>query len=474
MTRGTIVTRRVALATALVVLAGCHGPKERPTAGQPIPLGLTHVVPASEQAKAWRTFVAGLRDKWKGKTLRVISWDDNRVAGRLVPDFERLTGAKVKMELHPYQTTYLLETFLGSSKSSSQDIFVIDMPWVGKFAAAKYVEPLNAYLAKTPKELIDHRDFFKVMSSGAVWENDITGLPYTPVFVFNIYNNALLRRAGVKPPRDYDDLVRVARAVTERVDGAYGVVMNNQTGTAVGQAYFEYIYNMGGKPFASEYPGSPDYYADMTPQFTSPQSIAVVDLFKKLLKYQPPERMNVAWDARFDAFARGRAALMSTWNFDISPLLDPKLSVVGDDFGVQPILHKKGVTLNTPVGGWEIAINRHARNKDLAWDFMVWFTSPQVGTRFASAGGFPTRYSVLDNQELARRFPYYRILRQVVDTAFPAFRPQIPESFDVIEVLGTWIAKALYGELSTREAMIRANQEVGLLLKEAGYTVHGV
>ncbi|MFI9550738.1 extracellular solute-binding protein [Nonomuraea endophytica] len=451
---------RVTLALALVALNGGCAPETKP--------------PPATQAEAWRTFVSGLRDKWRGETLRIISWHDNDAAERLIPEFERLTGADVRTEFHPYQTTYLLETFLGSSRSSSQDIFVIDMPWVGKMATAEYVEPLNPYLARTPEKLVDYRDYFKVMTDGAVWDQDITGLPYTPVFVFNIYNKQLLRRAGVSPPRDFDDLVRVAAAATDKANGRYGVVMNNQTGTAVGQAYFEYIYNMGGKPFASEYPGSPDYYADMTPQFTSPQSIAVVNLFKRLLKYQPPGKLNVAWEQRFDAFAQGRAALMSTWNFDIAPLLDPKLSKVGDDFGVQPVPRKKGARLNTPVGGWQLAISRQARNKDLAWDFMVWFTSPQIGVKFASAGGFPTRYSVLGDPDLARRYPYYTILRRVVDTAFPGFRPQIPESFDVIEVLGTWIAKALYGELSTEEAMARANQDVGLLLKEAGYTVRGV
>ena len=37
----------------------------------------------------------------------------------------------------------------------------------------------------------------------------------------------------------------------------YGTVLNSQAGSALGQAFFEYIYNIpGGRPLASEYPGS--------------------------------------------------------------------------------------------------------------------------------------------------------------------------------------------------------------------------
>ena len=61
----------------------------------------------------------------------------------------------------------------------------------------------------------------------------------------------------------------------------YGTIPNNPAGSAVGQAFFEFIYNFeGGKPFESMYPGTEDAYADMTPLFSSPQGIAVVELIK--------------------------------------------------------------------------------------------------------------------------------------------------------------------------------------------------
>jgi multiple sugar transport system substrate-binding protein len=459
--------------TALALLAcGCHGAG----GSRPGPAGEHPTGPAAahEHARQWRAFTAGLRGKWKGRTLSVIGVDDPYISAyeRIVPEFERLTGARVTTAFHPYQPTYLLENLVGRSGLATPDILIFDVPWVGRFST--YVEPLNARLAATPKALVRYDDFFAVARHGATWKGRVTGLPFAPYFLVNIYNTRLLRRAGVdRPPRDYDELVRVARTVTEKVPGTAGVVLNNETGAAAGQAYFEYIHNMGGRPFPGMHPGSPDHYADMTPQFTSPASISVVKLFKKLLPYEPPGRMSMEWHRRFAAFATAKAALFSSWNYDIGPLTDPRKSAVGGDFDVQPALRRKGVDLTTPVGGYEMGINRRSRNKDLAWDFMLWLSSPEIGARFASLGGFPARYSVLRDPGLNERFPYYRTLRRIVGTGFP-FLPQIPESYDIVETLGTWISKALYGELTVEEAMARADREVGLLLRDAGYRVRNV
>lgn len=429
---------------------------------------------SQEQGEAWEEFTSELEGKWAGETLNIVSVDDPWMPAyeEVIPAFEELTGAEINTSVFSYDATYSRELLLGDNQSSEADIFVFDMPWVGQFAGSEYVEPLDDLLEETPDELVDYDDFFQVMRDGAEWEGEIVGLPFAPYNVVNMYNTNLLDQAGVEPPRTYDDLVEVSRAVTEEVDETHGVAMNNQSGSAVGQAYFEYIYNMGGKPFESMHPDSDDYYADMTPQFTSEESLAVVELFEELLPYQPPGKLNMAWNERFNAFATGQVATISTWNYNVPEAADPETSAVVDEFEVQAPLRKdESVELNTPIGGWEMGINRFSKQKEMAWDFMLWFTSPQIGAQFASQGGFPARYSVLNNEDLMDQYPYYTVLQDIVDTAFPAFRPQIRESFEIINTLGTWIAKVLSGELEAEEAMTRADEEIGKMLDDAGYNV---
>lgn len=424
-------------------------------------------------AAAWADHLARLRDRYEGEKLNVIWWNGDQVGYRAIaPFFEELTGARVHTVFEPYDTQYLRQTFIGNNGLEGWDVIIFDMPWVGLWGTQGYCDSLNDRIDEDT-DLIGWDDFYKPMADGTIWDGDITGLPFAPYFVVNAYNTALLDAAGVQPPRTYPELVTMAAAVTDNVPGNYGVAMNNQTGTVAGQAFFEYIYNMGGRPFTSEHPdkgGTGGYYEDMTPHFSSPEGVAVVELFRDLLPYQPPGKLDFTWMERLEAFRSGQAATFSSWNFQVPPLAEAD-SPVRDNFVVQPALTAPGVPLNTPVGGWEMGVNRHTPNKQMAWDYISWFTSVPMVANFVAHGGFPSRYSALNQPDLIAANPYFEVIADVVDTSFPAFRPQVPESFDIIRSLGTWIAKVLYGELDVPDAMARADAEIGSMLAEAGYKV---
>jgi hypothetical protein len=48
---------------------------------------------------------------------------------------------------------------------------------------------------------------------------------------------------------------------------------------------------------------------------------------------------------------------------------------------------------------------------------------------------------------------------------------RIPESFQIIDKVGLHISEALEGQVTVEAAMQKANQEIGDLLKKAGYKV---
>jgi len=472
------------LATALtVVMAACGGggassPETEGGAPAEAPTAETTESPAADgsfstseaQQAAWEAFVAELDGKWEGKTLNLVTvsdpWIDSMNAQ--IVKFEALTGAKINVSPFGYTAAYSKEMLVGSEQSAAEDLFVYDIPWIG--ALSDHLLPLDDYLASGSSDFIQYDDFYKVMQDATTWEGQKLGLPFAPYFILFTYNTELFEKAGISnPPANYEEFAKAAEALTG--NGTFGVAMNNQSPTAVGQAYFEYIYNFGGKPFASLYPGSEDPYADMTPQFTSEESLAVVKMFKDLFPYEPEGALNMAWNERFSIFATGRAAMMSPWITDIAPLSDAEKSVVTDKYATAPLPVADGVELNTPVGGYSMGINKYSENQDLAWDFLAWFTSPQIAYEFAKSGGFPNRYSVLNDVALTSTFPYYPTLQQVVDTSFSAFRPQIPEAFEVIDTLGTYIGEYLSDKQTLEEAMDGANQAIGELLKSKGYNV---
>lgn len=119
-----------------------------------------------------------------------------------------------------------------------------------------------------------------------------------------------------------------------------------------------------------------------------------------------------------------------------------------------------------------MGVSRYAAESDLAVDFMLWFTSPETAYKFIGAGGLPARYSLIHDPELCSQYSYYSTLQQVVDTSFCAFRPQIPESFEIMDTIGQYIGLYLDDSMELEQAMKTAEEEVTKLLEDAGYTVN--
>lgn len=426
-------------------------------------------------AQLWSKFVASLKGRYSGKTLRIITISDPFVPAfqEMGRKFNSLTGANVVVDQFPYDAVYQKELLACKQRSKTYDVIVFDVPWTEAFVPC--TENVNARLKRENPALVEYNDFLPVMRQAVNWKGRIIGLPFAPYFVLQHYNTKVFSGLGLKPAKTLKQFVANAKAANKssKFPNVYGVAMNNQAGSAVGQAFFEYIYNYpGGKPFASMYPGSKNPYADMTPMFASKQGLAVINLFKSLLPYEPPGALNIAWGDRQADFNTGKVAVVNQWDVTTPSASDPNTSTVVDSFATAAF--PTDGKLVTQVGGWSMGINKYGSQKDMAWAFMKWFTSRETSVQFALAGGFPSRTSNLGSKQLATKYKWYATLKQVIPTAFADCRPRIKESFDIINTLGTYISKALTGSMTPKAAMRAADREIGTMLKKRGYKVRSV
>jgi multiple sugar transport system substrate-binding protein len=474
MERLVVTKRRLALALVLVALCAALGAAAATATPTKSSAVATHEgTPGHGQL--WKQFVASLKGRYSGKTLHVISINDPFVPAfqTIGRSFKSLTGANVVVDSFPYDAVYQKELLACKQHSKTYDVIVFDVPWTQAFVPC--TDHLNSRLAKEKPALIEYNDFFPVMRQAVDWRGQTIGLPFAPYFVLQHYNTKYYSALGLKPAKTLTQMIANAKAATKssKFRSVYGIAMNNQAGSAVGQAFFEYIYNFpGGKPFASMFPGSKNPYADMTPMFASKQGLAVINLFKQLLPYQPPGALNIAWGDRQGYFNTGKIAAVNQWDVTTPSASDPKTSTVVGSYATAPF--PTNGKLVTQVGGWSMGINKYGTQKDLTWDFMKWFTSPETSVQFALAGGFPPRTSSLSNKALASKYPWYKTLKQVIPTAFADCRPRITESFDIINTLGTYISKALTGSMTPKAAMLAADRQIGTMLKKRGYKVRSL
>jgi multiple sugar transport system substrate-binding protein len=409
---------------------------------------------------------------WSGKTLKVIMIQDPWVGAfdTLDKEFEDLTGAKVVIDSYGYDQTQEKEVLVGTSQSTDYDVVVFDSPWIGQFAESGFVEDLTPYIDKTNPDIIAWDDFVTPFQVVPEWKGEIIGIPFGAYFVMLHYRTDLFEQAGLQPPQTFTEWEAAAAALTK--GNVYGTALNNQRGSPVGQAWFEYIYAMGGKPFASEYPGSPDPYADMTPQFATPEGIAVTQLFIDMLKYEPPGAENFAWDERATTFTVGQTAMVNAWSVRTPGFANPDQSAIVGKWATTLFPHKEGVDPASPLGGWVMGINKFSEQKDMAWDYIKWFTSPETHKKFVLAGGPPSRLSTMQDPDVLAAEPWVSTLYEAQQTAYPDCRPRIPESFQIISTVGDYVSQAITGQMTAEEAMKAADADIGKLLKDAGYVVN--
>jgi multiple sugar transport system substrate-binding protein len=457
------------MAALAVMVAGC-GSSGKSTGGD---TG-ANIQKAAAGSPAYKKFTDGLKQKYAGKSLRVISIADPFIPAfkQTAAEFSKLTGAKVTTDTFGYDAIYEKELLACKQGSKTYDVIVFDVPWTEAFVPC--TEHIDARLKQADPQLIKYDDFFPVMREATTWKGDTIGLPFAPYFVLQHYNTKYYDTLGLKPAKTFEEFRNNAKAAnkSDKLPNVYGTALNNQAGSAVGQMFFEYIYNFpGGKPFASMYPGSKEPYGDMTPLFSSPQGIKTVEFFKSMLPNQPPGALNIDWTKRQSYFNTGKIASVNQWDVTTPSASDPKLSTVAGSYATAPF--PADGQLVTQVGGWSMGLNKNSdtAQKDIAWDFMQWFTSAETSVAFSKAGGFPPRQSTLENADLNKQYPWYATLKQVIPTAFADCRPRIKESFDIINTLGTYISKALAGSTSTQDAMKAADKEIGAMLKKAGYVV---
>jgi multiple sugar transport system substrate-binding protein len=410
-----------------------------------------------------------------GKTLRVIMIADPWVPAfeKINPEFEELTGAKVIIDSYGYDATHEKQVLEGTQKSGAFDVIVLDSPWVGEFWEAGYVEDLKGYIDKTKPEVIQYDDFVEVFRVISDWNGHIVGMPFGAYFVTLDYRKDLFEQEGFTPPKTFAEWKKIAAHFTknDKYPGMYGLAMNNLQGSPVGQAWFEYIWNFGGKPFKSCFPGSDNPYADVKPMINSPEGVAAVELMKEMLQYEPPGALSMAWDERAQAFASGRVAMVSAWSVRTPIFLDPNRSGIAEKFGSAVIPATEGLKPVPPVGGWVMGLSKYSKQKDLAWDYTKWFTSVDIHKKFVVAGGPPSRYTAFQDSELVSKFPWFKHIEESAAMAYADCRPRIPESFEIISTVGLYVSRALTGEMSAEEAMGKANAEISDLLKKGGYNM---
>ena len=325
----------------------------------------------------------------------------------------------------------------GATAGELPDIVVIDNPDHSSFAALGVLADLSDQVKAWGQE----GEYFEGPWKSTVYQGANYGVPDNSNCLALWSNSAMLEKAGVTVPKNWDDLRAAAKQLTSGKTHAIAMsAVKSEEGTF---QWLPFLWAAG---------------ADLD-SLDSDGGRQALQLWVDFVKSGEMSRSVVNWDqaAVLQQFENDRAALMvnGPWQIPTIKAEKPKL-----DWQVSTL--PEGQTSASILGGENIAITKSSKHVDAAWDFITWTQEPANLTPYiVTAGKIPSRKGVAEQEEWTSD-PAVKVFVEQLQTARPrAYGPKYPEISAAVQDM---LQSALTGDASVDAAVKTAAGKVKPLL----------
>jgi len=405
-----------------------------------------------------------------GTTLNIACWSSPyaKLLTEYIPQFEAETGAKVNYETPSFPIYNQRIDVELSTGGSSYDVLNVTFIYIGRWISAGWFVPLDSFLKdpqKTPADW-DGADFLPGATTAF---KDPAGKLYAIPWTADIYMAGaarydLFERAGKPMPDTFDQVADTMKAVHLK-DGVPAFLPENH----YGWSFIPWLQGFGGTVFR-------DPPEDLTPVLDTPEAIAAADFFSNLLRnYGPDGVISYTYDQVVATLKAGRANYSPNGQIFLVQMgaKDSKVAQTCN-FSMCPA-GPKGRFPGVATHGWGIPAG--SKNKDAAWQFIIWAMSKPLIRRMVVERGYSsiTRRSLIDSPEFRGKLTIngHDIVKIYLDTidlgtrGYMRYRtiyvyPQVDKQIDIA------IQNIASGQMAAAEAMRNAQENSLAELKRAG------
>ncbi|MBI3958524.1 MAG: extracellular solute-binding protein [Chloroflexi bacterium] len=281
-------------------------------------------------------------------------------------DFERL-DLLVDMTIEPAYSANLR----GALESDSPpDLVVVDSFAFPDLAAADLLLPAGDRLGPVD-------DFYPLLAEAFVWQEERYCLPREVRTLALVYNQAQFAKAGLQPPRTWQEMRAAAEAVTDLNIGSFGLIVTPDL-----SRWLPFLYQAGG----AVVDGAGQVLID------SPAAAAAIDfpltLFRDNFAGQPAES-NSGWAGEVMGKGKGGMAVEGNW---IAPYLAAEFPKFA--YAIAPLPSGPGGR-GTVAFTSCYAVSARSANPEDAFALAVHLTSPELQQEWPADGAWmPTRISL--------------------------------------------------------------------------------
>jgi len=363
--------------------------------------------------------------------------------------FEELSGIKVNLEFVKYDEQHEKVVLSAVAPVPTYDVFSLDLIWTAEFASRGFCVPIDDYITEIKA------DIAPAILDAFVFNGKTWAMPFLANFQLFFYNIDMIKKAGFAgPPKTLEEMVEQMEAMKAKgiVKYPWTDSWNQKEGLTC-----EYVWLTGAF-------GGDTFDEKGRPIFNTGPGLKALEFMVMLLEkgLASPKSLTNDEPAAKDDFISGNAAFTSNWTFQFGLMNDPAVSkVVGaGKMGLLPV--SKDVLGKYPndtasVSGFQgAAILANSKNKDAAWKYVRYITSPIVQRAYLTE--MPVWTSVQTSAYAKMMDPMIDIKAKQIASVH--HRPKVPPYPEISSILQRYIHLALEGRMKPKAALDKAKAEI--------------
>ncbi len=383
----------------------------------------------------------------------------------LIEQFTSETGIAVTLLRQPTDTDLRRQGLVTAldSRQSDPDVFLMDVAWLGQFAASNWLEPLDPYVEQ---EVIETEQLFRqVVDASDRYQGRLVALPVYVDGGLLYYRKDLLAQYGYDaPPATWPELVEMAQKVQQ------GERQENRSFDGFlwqGAQYEGLVCNW------MEVAGSAGggfVIGDSTIKLNTPANNEATTFMHDMIHRYEISPRNTFTEMKEEevrlAFQRGNALFQRNWPY-AWPLHQADDSPVRGKVGIAPLPSFADGQSVSCLGGWHVGMSRFSDMKDEAAQLIAFIVSYETQKLLAMELGWnPARTDVYSDEEVVAAAPHLAELREVFEHLTP--RPNLPYYTLISQVLQRELNSVLSGRQSSQDALLSAETQAQKIMEQYG------
>ena len=300
----------------------------------------------------------------------------------------------------------------GGLRDGNFDLALLVTDWLAEAHAAGSLEDLHHWQRATP--IPDWPEGWpRSLVKPLILDDALTSLPWhdgpeclvyrTDLFTDPAHRSAFRNQFAreLSPPATWEQFDQTARFFTDRSSGRYGTVFAAfPDGHNTLYDFALQVWSRGGE--LTNPAGSPDLITQ--------HALDALEFYRRVVRDPAichPQSPQLDSTQSGDLFLAGEVAMMANW-FGFAARSGREGSPLAGKVAIAPI----PVANNAPPVSlsvfWALAMGRGSRQKELAWQFLLFVSSPERDLGITRHGTVGVRLSTWRSPELQSRIPVYR------------------------------------------------------------------